>query len=154
MTTTMRCLMAVIMAFAALQFVPVRPLPVGGTGKPEAVSVNNAGDQDVTAILTRSCSDCHSSHAVLPWYGHIAPASWLLASHIQRGTQKLDFSQWDLFGPSHGQKEDICDAVSNGRMPLRSYTWVHRGAALSTQDVATVCNWAETRSVSALNGRR
>jgi hypothetical protein len=36
----------------------------------------------------------------------------------------------------------ICDAVSNGRMPLPEYTLIHRNAKLSKRDVELISNWA------------
>jgi hypothetical protein len=40
----------------------------------------------------------------------------------------------------------ICDAVSNGRMPLPGYTVIHRNAKLSKRDVESICEWAAAPS--------
>ena len=42
----------------------------------------------------------------------------------------------------------ICDAVSEGRMPLSQYTAIHRNARLSKQDVEVICKWADAPSTS------
>jgi hypothetical protein len=40
----------------------------------------------------------------------------------------------------------ICDAVSDGRMPLPGYTVMHRNAKLSKRDVELICRWAAAPS--------
>jgi hypothetical protein len=40
----------------------------------------------------------------------------------------------------------ICDAVTQGRMPLPEYTVIHRNAKLSKKDVELICNWAAAPS--------
>ncbi len=99
-------------------------------------------NSEVAQILNRSCVDCHSSHASLPWYGHIAPASWLIKHHMDQGIKKLDLAVWETRKPLHGEMEDICDAVSRRDMPLHSYTWIHPDTTLSDREIDVVCNWA------------
>jgi len=97
---------------------------------------------NVQTILSRSCNDCHSSKTTWPWYSHVAPVSWIVAKHVVEGREMLDFSQWANQPPSSDERSLICDAVTDGRMPLPEYTVVHRNAKLSKQDVALICNWA------------
>ena len=99
-------------------------------------------DPQVGAILNRSCRDCHSEQTRLPWYGHVAPVSWILSRDIRKGREKLDFSKWAGRPHSANERMEICDAVSDGSMPLRVYTAVHRNARLSEQDVDVICDWA------------
>lgn len=101
-------------------------------------------DSQVGAILDRSCQDCHSANTRWPWYARVAPFSWILARDVSKGRAKLDFSQWAEKLPSTNQRMEVCDAVSNGSMPLRAYTLVHRNARLSKQDVDSICDWAAT----------
>jgi hypothetical protein len=98
----------------------------------------------VSAIVDRSCQDCHSNQTRLPWYGHVAPVSWILSRDVRKGRAKLDFSHWTGRAPSTNERMEICDAVSDGSMPLRAYTVVHRNARLSKQDVDLICDWAAT----------
>ena len=58
----------------------------------------------------------------------------------------LDFSQWVNQPPSANERMLICDAVSNGRMPLPGYTVIHRNAKLSKPDVESICQWAAAPS--------
>ena len=71
--------------------------------------------------------------------------SWMLAKHVNQGRELLNFSDWDSRRPTANEKEELCDAVSNGSMPLRSYRLIHRDANLSKGDVDTICNWANTQ---------
>jgi hypothetical protein len=54
----------------------------------------------------------------------------------------LDFSAWANQPHSEDERMLICDAVSEGRMPLPEYTVIHRNAKLSKRDVELICGWA------------
>lgn len=99
----------------------------------------------VAAILSRSCQDCHSDRTAWPWYSHVAPVSWVISKHVVEGREMLNFSAWADRTPSVDERMLICDAVSDGRMPLPEYTMIHRGAKLSRQDVEVLCDWANGR---------
>ena len=100
----------------------------------------------VGKILDRSCQDCHSNRTAWPWYSHVAPVSWVISKHVNEGREMLDFSQWINQPPSANERMLICDAVSNGRMPLPGYTVIHRNARLSRRDVDLICEWAAAPS--------
>ncbi len=126
-----------------LQFIPVgQPTTARGSSPESASHLVEIKNAEVAQILNRSCADCHSSHASLPWYGRIAPASWLIKRHMDQGINKLDVAVWEKRKPLHGEMEDICDAVSNRDMPLHSYTVMHPDTKLSGHDIDLVCNWA------------
>lgn len=106
---------------------------------------------NVGEILKRSCSDCHSNTTVYPWYSQVSPASWFLQDHIREGREEMNFSVWNTYQPKKRAKklEEICEQVQEGEMPLPSYLWIHRDAALSEGDVKVLCDWAnETRRTS------
>src|SRR5215475_15640323 len=72
----------------------------------------------VAIVLARSCNDCHSNRTVWPWYSHLAPASWLVVSDVNRGRKALNFSEWSMYGASQQQKHlhEICKEVMEGEM--------------------------------------
>jgi hypothetical protein len=37
--------------------------------------------------------------------------------------------------------DGICREVRRGKMPIRSYTWMHRRAVLSDADKKKLCRW-------------
>lgn len=99
---------------------------------------------NVAAILDRSCQDCHSNATRWPWYSNVAPFSWLLVDHVNEGRQHLNLSEWGRLDNRRARNklEEICDEVKIGAMPMASYTWIHRSAILSAENVNTLCDWA------------
>jgi hypothetical protein len=99
---------------------------------------------EVGNTLARACGDCHSNQTRLPWYGHVAPISWWIQSHVREGREELNFSEWTRYTAlqRHNELESICGVVSNGRMPPASYTALHPEASLGAQDKKAVCFWA------------
>lgn len=99
----------------------------------------------IKALLRRSCMDCHSNETVYPWYSTITPFSWFLAGHIEEGRAEVNFSEWGTYDDSRKARklEQICDETRAGEMPLPSYLWIHRSAALAQDDVDLLCSWTE-----------
>lgn len=102
--------------------------------------------QNVKAILTQSCYDCHSNNTRYPWYSRIQPGAWYMARHIKKGKEELNFS---TFGEYSARKQRnkfraMAGQVKDGEMPLSSYTLIHRNAVLSQQDKQVLVNWFGT----------
>jgi hypothetical protein len=66
----------------------------------------------------------------------------MVSKHVKEGREMLDFSEWVNQLPSADERMLICDAVSDGEMPLPGYTMIHRKAKLSKRDVGLICSWA------------
>jgi hypothetical protein len=118
-----------------------------GQMSPEANDYRNAEPfrgSEVGNTLARACGDCHSNHTNLPWYGHVAPISWLIKSHVREGREELNFSEWTSYSARQrrDELESICGVIANGRMPPASYTALHPEASLGAQDKKAVCIWA------------
>jgi len=132
-----------VAVFIAIQFFrPSFSNPAIVPGQPIEESMNVSAD--VQMVLSRSCNDCHSNKSVYPWYSHIAPASWFLADHIDAGRRDLNFSEWGSYTPDRKahKLEEICEMIESGSMPLPSYLWIHRGAALEPSQRKLLCDWA------------
>jgi hypothetical protein len=101
---------------------------------------------DVDRILTRSCNDCHSNETAYPWYSNVTPFNWFLYDHIDTGRHEMNFSVWNTYTADRKMRklEEICEQVEQGEMPLPSYLWIHRDAALAKGDAELLCGW--TRS--------
>lgn len=102
---------------------------------------------EVKAILLRSCADCHSDQTRLPWYGHVAPASWLISRDIDRGRQKLDLSNWPIH--SQNEAEEIGDAVASKKMPPWNYLLLHKQARLSPKELNAIDSWVSNQNSSS-----
>ncbi len=129
-----------VSVFIGMQFVPTPGVSKSPTTRPHTAELTNPR---VGKILDRSCQDCHSNRTAWPWYSHVAPVSWIISKHVNEGREILDFSEWATQPPSEDERMLICDAVSDGRMPLPGYTAIHRNARLSKQDVKLICEWAD-----------
>ena len=125
---------------AGIQFAPVnRTNP--------AVRSQVAMPGEVQSILRRACYDCHSNETRWPGYSYVAPASWFVVRHVNRGRGDLNFSEWPIFDPEFEEHafRDIQEQISKRKMPLRSYTFVHRDAKLSPEDRDTLLRWARSQ---------
>ena len=81
-------------------------------------------------LAARACFDCHSNQTRWPWYANVAPASWLLQSHVDEGRRAVNFSAW---GRSEEEAE-LVDAMAEGEMPPASYLLLHGHARLGEQE--------------------
>lgn len=99
--------------------------------------------QDVKAILSKSCYDCHSNNTNYPWYSRIQPGAWFMAEHIKDGKGELNFSNFGEYSARRQRNKfrAISGQVKDGEMPLSSYTLIHRNAALSEEDKRTLVKW-------------
>lgn len=108
----------------------------------------------VTAILDRSCNDCHSNKTRWPWYSNVAPVSWLVIGDVNEGRQNMNLSEWGRYTERDvdGLLKQICREVKSGGMPLAIYKPLHPSSKLSTEDVKTLCDWtdAERARIAAL----
>jgi len=111
---------------------------------------------DVQQILDRSCSDCHTYNTIWPKYSYVAPISWLVVDDVNEGRRHVNLSDWTQYSVEQQQRKlsQICNEVKNGGMPLRQYTWMHRGTALDQQQRDAVCAWAkaEQQRITARTG--
>jgi hypothetical protein len=100
---------------------------------------------EVGAIFDRSCNDCHSSKTDWPWYSQIAPVSWWLKSHVDDGRRQFSFSEWGTYPQRKASVKlrEICEQVTTGEMPLKSYLLLHSAAKLSDADKKAICDWTE-----------
>lgn len=100
--------------------------------------------ENVAAIIERSCNDCHTNKTVYPWYSNIQPFGWFLKNHIDDGRRKLNFSQFATFPAKKKIKklEEVCEQLESKEMPLPSYLWIHRNAAVTDAERKTLCDWA------------
>jgi len=96
---------------------------------------------ELTAVLNRSCMNCHSHQTTWPWYSNVAPASWLVASDVEEGREHLNFSEWGKLPQEKRAHalEEICEETRKGAMPPWQYRLLHPQARLSEQDVKLLC---------------
>lgn len=149
-----RIVAGLIVVFAAIQFVPV------DRSHPPVVDPIVFTDANAELIARRSCYDCHSNENVWPWYGNIAPVSWVVAHHVEEGRSILNFSdiagtianggeggergeageggEGDAGGSASEIVEESAETINEGEMPPAYYLLTHPDAKLSAADKATL----------------
>jgi enamine deaminase RidA (YjgF/YER057c/UK114 family) len=120
-----------------------------------ALEAGGRAPADVTALLERSCYDCHSSRTRWPWYSNVAPVSWMVADDVSQARKKLDFSRWTAYPPKQMSRklETMNDEVMKGDMPLKQYLLLHRDARLSDSDKSVIGDWATAEAERVLKPR-
>lgn len=131
--------LVVVVLFAAIQV--VRPAHTNPPTDVRRAFQAQVGPGVVSSVIDRSCRDCHSNETTWPWYSHVAPVSWLIAHDVNDGREALNFSDWAGYLPDKQRKllSQACDEVREGEMPGFSYTFVHREARLTTEEVTALC---------------
>lgn len=135
---------AVVVVFVGLQFVrPARTNPA--VDQSQMIHARLQVTPQVASILDRSCQDCHSSATRWPWYSNVAPMSWLVIDHVNHGRSHMNLSEWGKLDKRQADKklQEMCEEVSDKVMPIDFYTWIHRSAKLSAEDIKTLCDWTE-----------
>ena len=107
--------------------VVIQLIPVPHTNPPVTRQIQWDSAQ-TQALAQRACGDCHSNTTVWPWYSTIAPISWRIASHINDGRRRLNFSQWDR---PNENSDRIIEQITSGRMPPWDYLLMHPEARLT-----------------------
>ena len=130
---------ALVVGFGLLQFTnPARTNPPVVNDLP----ATNA-PPPIAALLHAACYDCHSYESKWPWYGRIAPASWLVVSDVNDGRQRLNFSDWPQDADRAAKKFDRINEVLDYRaMPPKKYTLLHPEARLSEAQHQALLDWS------------
>jgi len=134
----------IIAAFALLQLTNVGRTNPNVTPGHDLLSTNSP-PVEISAILHGACYDCHSYETRWPWYGHVAPVSWWLDSHVRDARARLNFSEWPHDNSQKAARKwnNVADTVRNGEMPLPSYARIHKAARLTDDQRKRLADWAE-----------
>ncbi len=98
--------------------------PNGAVGKPIPASVMK--------IAERSCVHCHAE-----------PGNGMALAHV-------NLSNWDKYSPEKqaAKANDMCKMVTKDKMPPKSFREKNPGAAPTTAELKTLCDWAESLQVA------
>lgn len=134
----------VLVIVAAIQFIPVTKTNPAVDATNSLLSAN-AAPPEIAAILQRSCQDCHSNRTTWPWYSHVAPVSWVVAGDVNGARRHMNLDEWGSYSVEKRQSKltKICEELKSGDMPDSKYLLIHRGAKLTAQQRATLCDWAQ-----------
>jgi hypothetical protein len=134
--------LGVLIIVVAIQFYrPARTNPP--VDQAQSVTATATLPAEVSAVLKRSCYDCHSNETRWPWYSAVAPMSWGVVGHVNEGRGIYNLSEWGTYTTKKraGILETMCDEVREGGMPLKSYLLLHPEARLAEADWKAICDW-------------
>src|SRR5690348_11590713 len=150
-----RLVLIVLILAAAIQlYRPAKKNPPEDPAK--TLRASTQMPPDVAESIERSCSDCHTNRTVWPKYSYVAPVSWLVTDDVNDGRRHVNFSEWGTYSTERQQRKlgDICAQVKQYDMPLRQYTWMHKGTTLDQTQRDAICAWtkAEQQRIAARSG--
>lgn len=139
-----KILVALLVILLGMQFIRSEK-NLSGPTKNE-ISTKYPVPESVMAILKPACMDCHSNTTRYPWYAEIQPVGMWLAGHVKEGKRELNFSDFTgrKVAIQNHKFEEIIENVKEGEMPLKSYTWTHQDARLTSEQRAIITSWAES----------
>jgi hypothetical protein len=144
-------------AVAALGGSLIHPFGAMASGANQAIFREAQIDPETLAVVQRACQNCHSQNTKWPWYGHVAPVSWLLAHDVQQARSHMNLSRWQEY-PSDDRLEllsEIGSVVRNREMPKQRYLLLHPEARLTDKERLQIYEWTRTeRSRPRMNQPR
>lgn len=152
MSLIKKILLGFVIVVIAIQFIqPARNK--NGQVMPTDISKSVNVPEDVLAVFKTACYDCHSNNTRYPWYVNIQPVGWMLAHHVKEGKEELNFSEFGSYSARRqiSKLKSIENSISDGSMPLGSYTIIHRNAQLTKEEKALIINWARLTKDSLFN---
>lgn len=135
-----KTLIITLLIFIAIQFIRVDK-----TNPPVNQNIALNTSIEVMDILKNSCYDCHSFETKWPYYSEIAPVSFFVVSHVNKGRKALNFSEWKNIDTDIKEKrlKRAIMTVNNGMMALPSYVSVHDNAKLNKEEKTILIKWLE-----------
>ncbi|MAK36344.1 MAG: hypothetical protein CMC15_09230 [Flavobacteriaceae bacterium] len=131
-----------LVGLIVIQFFPIT-LNESDTVPQSDFMVVNQVPATIKNRLQVSCYDCHSNNTDYPWYSKIQPAAWYLEDHIQEGKDELNFNEWAEYSDrrKNSKLRSIISQIEEDKMPLDSYTLIHRDAILSDEDKRMIIDY-------------
>ena len=141
----MRSPILLAVALLAVAGCSATTVPPPRTG--DAAADPAALDAAAQAALAASCAPCHARSGAPPWYGRIAPSSWLSSA---RDVLDVDALRTEDPARRAADLRALAAAVEDGSMPPGDYTLFDRGARLSDDARQALVRWAEQGAARAM----
>jgi Haem-binding domain len=102
--------------------------------------------QEIATLLQDACYDCHSHLTEYPWYTNVQPLAWWIKNHIEEARRHFNFSMWAGYNAKRKahKAEELVEMVSEGEMPMNSFTWTHPEARLTNLQRKKMVDWLKT----------
>lgn len=122
-------ILGIILGSGLVLLLLIQAVPYGRDHQnPPVVLEPNWDSPETKELATRACYDCHSNETFWPWYSNIAPMSWLVQRDVDKGREKLNFSDLKTAGD---EIDELGEVVLEGKMPLPIYLPAHPEARLT-----------------------
>ena len=133
-----------LVAFVGIQFIPTTRNQSDTVPSTDFMLVNNV-PETIQKKLQVSCYDCHSNNTQYPWYNKIQPVAWFLEDHIKEGKAELNFNEWNSLSTRRktSKLRSIIKQIESDKMPLDSYTLIHKDASFSETEKQELIKWVE-----------
>lgn len=143
--------LGLLAGFIVIQFFPPEKNLAAPEPSEDFLMIASPPDE-LSAIIKNSCYDCHSNQTLYPWYSRVAPVSWYLDNHIQKGKEDLNLSEYGSLGKADKIKvlNDFYEVVEAGTMPLISYSLIHKKARLSEEEKKAIMSWSEREALKVM----
>ncbi|MGA9670483.1 MAG: heme-binding domain-containing protein [Terracidiphilus sp.] len=144
-TATAFCALALMASFALARIHPFGDAGLFKTMDAEdPIMEGSSVPAEVRAILSAKCADCHSLQTRAPFYGRLAPASWLMERDINRGRQAMNLAHWNALSDDRQQTlaAKIVQKTREHDMPPFQYLLIHRDGGITGADLRTLAAWA------------
>lgn len=134
-----------LVVFVGIQFIPTKSNQSEYISKSDIIYEHEV-PENINKILQTSCYDCHSNNTNYPWYHKIQPVSWYLEDHVEEGKEALNFSKFKEYSSRRQRSKlrSIKSQVEDEKMPLKSYTFIHRSAKLSETEKQELTTWIDS----------
>ncbi len=135
-------LLILLIVFVGIQFIPTKRNQSESVPNTDFMIVNNVPN-NIKATLQTSCYGCHSNNTSYPWYNTVQPVAWFLENHIEEGKAELNFSEWDNYSNRRKKSKlkSIVSQIKDNKMPLSSYTFIHKDALLDEIQKKEIIDW-------------
>ncbi len=101
----------------------IQLVPYGRDHKNPPVLKEPAWDgQRTRELFFRACKNCHSNETERPWYGSVAPASWIVQADVEHARQHFNVSEW---GRRRNKGDEAAYELREGNMPPWYYLPLH-----------------------------
>jgi hypothetical protein len=124
-----RIIIILIALFVVIQFVPYGR----DHTNPPATGEPHWDSPQTRAVFFRVCKNCHSNETVWPWYGSVAPLSWLVQSDVDEGRSDFNVSEW---GRKENKGDKAAEEVREDEMPPWYYRPLHPESSLTKDERA------------------
>lgn len=131
-----------LIALIGIQFIPTTRNQSDILPATDFIATYNP-PKEVERIFRTSCYDCHSNNTEYPWYNKIQPVAMYLEEHIEHGKEEFNFNEFGDYSERRKKSKlkSLLKEVEQGKMPLESYTLIHRDSKISESEEKLVLDW-------------